>query len=131
MNRVIAARPEGFSASRAARHMAKKTTGIKIERGSGNVFADLGFPDPELERFKATLMLQIYRIITQRKLTQAQAGQVLGIRQPNVSRLMRGSSGSYSVERLMEFLTALGHNVEVTITPTRRKHGAMSVVVAA
>lgn len=111
--------------------MARKTTGIKIERGSGNVFADLGFPEPELERFKATLMLQIYRIITQRKLTQAQAGHLLGIRQPNVSRLMRGSSGSYSVERLMEFLTALGHNVEVVITPTRKKHGAMSVVVAA
>lgn len=111
--------------------MARKTTGIKIERGSGNVFADLGFTDPELERFKATLVLQIYRVITQRKLTQAQAGQVLGIKQPNVSRLMRGSSGSYSVERLMEFLTALGHNVEVKITPTRRKRGAMSVVVAA
>lgn len=111
--------------------MAKKTTSIHIEHGSANVFADLGFPDPELERFKATLMLQIYRIITQRKLTQAQAGKVLGIRQPNVSRLMRGSSGSYSVERLIEFLTALGHNVEVKITPTRRKHGAMSVVVTA
>ncbi len=111
--------------------MARKSTDVKIERSSGNVFADLGFPDPELERFKATLMLQIYRIISQRQLTQAQAGQVLGIRQPNVSRLMRGSSGSYSVERLMEFLTALGHNVEIRITPTRKKHGAMSVVVAA
>ena len=111
--------------------MAKRATGIHIERSSGNVFADLGFPDPELERFKATLMLQIYRIITQRKLTQVQAGKVLGIRQPNVSRLMRGSSGSYSVERLIEFLTALGHDVEVVITPTRKKHGAMSVVVAA
>ena len=111
--------------------MARKTTGITIEWGSENVFADLGFPDPELERFKATLVLQIYCIITQRKLSQAQAGQALGIRQPNVSRLMRGSSGSYSVERLMEFLTALGHNVEVKITPTRKKHGAMSVVVAA
>lgn len=111
--------------------MAIKTKAIEIARGSGNVFADLGFPDPESERFKATLMLQIYRTITARKLTQAQAGEALGIRQPNVSRLMRGSSGSYSVERLMEFLTALGHNIEVKITPTRKKHGAMSVVVAA
>lgn len=111
--------------------MAKKTKAIQIERGSGNVFADLGFPDPEGEQFKATLMLQIYRIIKARKLTQTEAGRALGIRQPNVSRLMRGSSGSYSVERLMEFLTALGHNVEVKITPTRKKHGAMSVVVAA
>ncbi len=111
--------------------MAKRSTGGPIERSSGNVFADLGFPDPELERFKATLMLQIYRIIKQRKLTQVQAGQVLGIKQPNVSRLMRGSSASYSVDRLIEFLTELGQDVEVVITPTRRKHGAMSVVVAA
>jgi predicted XRE-type DNA-binding protein len=111
--------------------MARRTAKIRIERGSGNVFEDLGFPDPELERFKATLMLQIFRIITRRKLTQAEAGKVLGIQQPNVSRLMRGSSGSYSVERLMEFLIALGHNVEVVITPTRGKPGAMSVVVAA
>ena len=108
--------------------MARK---IQVEPGSGNVFADLGFPDPELERFKARLMLQIFRIIKQRKLTQVQAGKVLGIKQPNVSRLMRGSSGSYSVERLIEFLTALGQNVEVVITPTRKKHGAMSVVVPA
>ncbi len=109
--------------------MARRTTGIHVERGSGNVFADLGFPKPECERLKATLMLQIHRIIRKRRLTRVQAGQVLGIRQPNVSRLMRGSFGSYSVERLMEFLTALGHNVEVTITPTRRKHGAMSAVI--
>ena len=110
--------------------MARKAH-TQVEPSSGNVFADLGFPDPELERFKATLMLQIYRIIKQRRLTQVQAGKVLGIRQPNVSRLMRGSSGVYSVERLIEFLTALGQNVDVIITPTRKKHGAMSVVVAA
>jgi predicted XRE-type DNA-binding protein len=111
--------------------MARKTTGIKIERGSGNVFADLGFPDPERERFKATLVLQICRAMTLRRLTLTQAGQVLGIRQPDVLRLMRGSFGSYSVERLMKFLTALGHDIEVKITPTRRKHGAMSVLVTA
>ena len=111
--------------------MAKKTKRIDVERGSGNVFADLGFPDPELEQFKAMLMLQIFRIIKGRNLTQAQAGKALGIKQPNVSRLMRGSSGSYSVDRLMEFLTARGQNVEVTIRPTRKKQGVMSVVVAA
>ena len=112
--------------------MAKMTSSkVAVEQGSTNVFADLGFPDPEGERLKAALMLQIYRVIKQRGLTQVEAGKVLGIRQPNVSRLMRGSSGAYSVERLMEFLTALGHDVELVITPTRKKHGSMSVVVAA
>ena len=111
--------------------MAKKNGGMKVEPSRGNVFADLGFPDPELELFKATLMLQIYRIIKARELSQVEAGKLLGIKQPNVSRLMRGSSGSYSVDRLIEFLTALGQDVEVVIKPTRRKHGEMSVVVAA
>ena len=111
--------------------MAKKNGGMKVEPSSGNVFADLGFPDPELELFKATLMLQIYRIIKARELSQVEAGKLLGIKQPNVSRLMRGSSGSYSVDRLIEFLTALGQDVEVVIKPTRRKHGEMSVVIAA
>jgi predicted XRE-type DNA-binding protein len=111
--------------------MARNRSAIKIEPSSGNVFADLGFPDPDLELFKATLMLQIYRIIKDRKLTQNEAGKVLGIKQPSVSRLMRGSSGSYSVDRLIEFLTALGQDVQVVIKPTRRKQGEMSVVVAA
>ena len=96
----------------------KKTTRIKVEQSSGNVFADLGFPNPELERLKATLMLHIHRIITARTLTQAEARKVLGIRQANMSRLMHGSTGSYSVERLIKFLTALGHDVDVVVTPT-------------
>ncbi|MBI3469302.1 MAG: XRE family transcriptional regulator, partial [Planctomycetes bacterium] len=95
---------------------------LVVESSSGNVFADLGFPDPELELFKATLMLQIYRIIKERRLTQGEAGKILGIKQPNVSRLVRGSSGSYSVDRLIEFLTALGQDVQVVIKQTRRKH---------
>ena len=49
--------------------MAIKTKAIEIARGSGNVFADLGFPDPESERFKATLMLQICRVIRRRNRT--------------------------------------------------------------
>ena len=99
--------------------MAKRprTTRIKVEQSSGNVFADLGFPNPELERLKATLMLHIHRIITAQKLTQAEARKVLGIRQANMSRLMHGSTVSHSVERLIKFLTALGHDVEVVVTP--------------
>ena len=61
--------------------------------------------------------------------TQAQAGAVIGVAQPQVSLLMRNRSGSFSVERLMSFLTALGHDVEITVRPTRREHGEMSVVL--
>ena len=111
--------------------MAKKTTTVAHEESSGNVFADLGLPHPEQELLKARLTLQIYRIIKARRVTQTQAGEILGIRQPQVSLLMRNRSGNFSVERLMDFLTALGHDVEVRVTPTGKEHGQLSVVVAA
>lgn len=88
------------------------------EESSGNVFADLGFPNPEKELLKAHLTLQIYKLIKARGLTQTQAGEVLGIKQPHVSTLMKGRSGSFSVERLMQFLTALDQDVEISVKPT-------------
>ena len=106
----------------------KKSNKIRIKESSGNVFQDLGFPNPEREQLKARLTLQIYRIIKNRKLTQAAAGEILGIKQPHVSALMRGQSGNFSVERLMDFLTALGQDVEITVRPTRREHGDVSLV---
>lgn len=111
--------------------MAKKTTTVTHEESSGNVFADLGLPHPEQDLLKARLTLQIYRIIKARDLTQLQAGEILGIKQPQVSLLLRNRSGTFSVERLMDFLTALGHDVEIRVKRTRKAHGQMSVVVAA
>jgi len=108
----------------------KKKSRISSEKSSGNVFADLSLPNPEQEQLKARLTLQLYRIIKARKLTQAQAGNIIGIAQPQVSLLMRNRSGSFSVERLMTFLTALGQDVEITVRSTRKEHGAMSITVA-
>ncbi len=107
----------------------KKKNPVRVEEGSGNVFADLGFAHPEQEQLKADLTLQIYRTIKQRGFTQTQAGQILGIGQPHVSSLMRGRSGNFSVARLMEFLTHLGQDVEITVRPTRKPHGEMSVTL--
>jgi predicted XRE-type DNA-binding protein len=95
----------------------KKNNRIRAEEGSGNVFADLGFPNPECEQLKARLTLQIYRLIKDHRLTQPQAGAILGIKQPHVSGLMRGQSGNFSVERLMDFLTALGQDRARLIPP--------------
>ena len=111
--------------------MARRTTTIASEKSSGNVFADLGLPHPEQELLKARLTLQIYRDIKARNLTQVLAGEILGIKQPHVSLLMRNRSGNFSVERLMDFLTALGHDVEIRVKRTRKPRGQMSVVVAA
>lgn len=97
--------------------MAKKTNDTKVTESSGNVFADLGFPSADREQLKAKLMLEIYRTIKDRGLTQTQAGKILGIQQPHVSALMNGRSGNYSLGRLFEFLNALGHDVEITVRP--------------
>jgi len=100
----------------------------RAEKGSGNVFADLGLPHPEQELLKARLTLQIYRLIKRRGLKQAEAGKILGIQQPHVSALMRNRAGAFSVERLMDFLTALGQDIEIIVKPTRKEHGEVSVV---
>jgi predicted XRE-type DNA-binding protein len=102
---------------------------VRAEEGGGNVFADLGLPNPEQDMLKARLTLQIYRIVKARGLTQAKAGEVLGIKQPHVSALMRNRAGNFSVGRLIEFLTALGQDVQITVKPTRKAQGEMSVVM--
>lgn len=111
--------------------MPRKSTTAAREKSRGNVFADLGMPYPEEELAKACLTLQIYRSIKSRHLTPAQAGEILGLKRAQGSLLMRNRSSNFSVERLMDFLTALGHDVEVRVTPTRKEHGQLSVVVAA
>jgi predicted XRE-type DNA-binding protein len=101
---------------------------MKTKRG--NVFADLGLPNPEQELLKAQLTLQIYRITKQLGLTQAQAGEILGVKQPHVSALMRNRAGNFSVGRLFEFLTALGQDVRITVKPTRKRVGEMVVMMS-
>ncbi len=108
----------------------KRNAKIRVKEGNGNLFADLGFVNPEREELKTRLTLQIYRLIKKRGLTQAQAGEVLGIKQPHVSSLMRGKSGAFSVERLMNFLVALGQDVQITVRSTRKHRGKVSVIVA-
>ena len=103
---------------------------VRVTEGSGNVFADLGLPNPEQELLKAQLTLQIYSILKSSGLTQVEIAKILGVRQPQVSLLMRNRAGSFSVGRLMEFLTALRQDVEITVRPTRKEHGALSVVSA-
>ena len=102
----------------------------RVVGGSANIFADLGLPHSEQELMKARLTLQIYRIIQARGLTQTEAGKILGIPQPQVSALARNRAGNFSVGRLLDFLTALGQNVKITVSPARKKQGQMSVEVA-
>jgi predicted XRE-type DNA-binding protein len=108
----------------------KKKTPNRVTEGSGNVFADLGLPNPEQELLKAQLTLQIYTILKGSGMTQVEIAKILGVQQPQVSLLMRNRAGNFSVGRLMEFLTALRQDIEITVRPTHKDHGALSVISA-
>ena len=102
----------------------------KIERSSGNVFADLNIPHADAHLLKAELVTRIDRIIRRRRLTQAKAAKLLGLAQPDVSRLLRGDFSEYSMERLLRLLTALGRDVEIVIRkPYSQRPGRLRVGV--
>ncbi len=84
--------------------------------GSGNIYADMGVPNPDLAQAKALLALEIDQVIRDRKLTQTQAAVVMGIKQPRVSKIVRGRLSEIGIEALMEYLRKLGSTVELTIT---------------
>jgi predicted XRE-type DNA-binding protein len=84
-------------------------------RGSGNVYKDLGFENPEEELAKARLASMIYDIIEDRGLTQVSAAKILGIDQPKVSALKNGRLGGFSIERLFTFLRKLDRNIEIVV----------------
>ena len=89
---------------------------------------DLGRPDAEIQLLKAELVTRIDKIIRQRGLKQVEAAKLLGLSQPDISRLLRGNFREYSVERLMRLLTALGRDVEIVIRdPNSQRQGRLSV----
>jgi predicted XRE-type DNA-binding protein len=95
-----------------AKRRSKK---MEVEVGSGNVFADLGFPDAAELDIKVRLAVEIVRLINARRLSQVTAATLLKINQPKVSALKNYKLDGFSVERLMTFLLALGQDVEIRI----------------
>lgn len=102
---------------------------IPVTRGSGNVFADLGMSNPEERLAKAQLASLIDDAIRERALTQQDAAALMGIDQPKVSHLLRGRLSGFSTQRLIDFLNALGRDVEIVVraAPKSRKRGRMHV----
>jgi predicted XRE-type DNA-binding protein len=107
-----------------------KEAGEAITRGTGNVFADLGYADAEERQTRLRLAHAINGVIARRRLNQAAAAEKLGINQPKVSALANYKLDGFSVERLMTFLTALDQDVEIVIKdkPRSRAAGRISVV---
>ena len=105
--------------------MSKK---IEFEKSSGNVFKDLDLPDADELFLKAKLGFEVFQIIEDRKLTQAEAAKILGVKQPEISRLKKGKFNHYSVERLLTFLNRFNRDIEIRITPSGYREGQQRVI---
>ena len=90
-----------------------------VEYSTDNIFADLGFPNAGEHLVKAKLVFKIDALMKKRHLKQVDAARLFGIRQPDVSKMLRGEFRQFSVERLLRFLVALGQDVEIIIKPPR------------
>lgn len=90
---------------------------VKFVRGSGNVFADIGLPNAEEHLLKAELVSKLDDIVRGKKLTQTAAARILGVGQPDLSKILRGHFQEVSVARLLRFLSAFDQKVEIVVTP--------------
>lgn len=104
------------------------TRRIVHEPSSGNVFADIGLPNPQEHLVKAKLVLKIDRLLKARRLKQIDAAKHFGITQPDVSKMQRGDFRQFSVERLMRFLVLLGQDVEIVVKPHAGDGARLEVV---
>ena len=104
----------------------------EVIRGTGNVFADMGYPDAAERQAKLRLAYALNQVLKHGKLTQAEAAKVLGVTQPKVSALRHYKLAGFSVERLMTLLTALDQDVEIVIKrkPRSRRAARISIVAA-
>lgn len=111
--------------------MAKaRVRSVPVDPGSGNVFVDLGFADAGERTTKVALAVEINRALKANGLTQATAAKVLGVNQPKVSALVNYRLDGFSVERLMNFLTALGHDIQILIRARRSARAPGRIMVA-
>ncbi|MBC7489730.1 MAG: XRE family transcriptional regulator [Glaciimonas sp.] len=106
------------------------TDGIEVHRGTSNVYADLGLPDAEKLKIKTGLVIEIRKAIRSLGLTQQEAGKRMGITQPKVSDLMRGEFANLSERKLMDCLTRLGYDIEISVRPANAAVGHLVFAAA-
>jgi predicted XRE-type DNA-binding protein len=108
----------------------KREAEIAVTAGSGNVFTDIGLPEPEEELAKAQLASCVRQVIKRQRLTQVAAASRMGIDQPKVSAILNGRLANFSADRMMRLLTALGQDVEIRVKtkPRNRAHGQIRVM---
>jgi predicted XRE-type DNA-binding protein len=108
----------------------RETQTAPIRRGTNNVFADLGFPDPQTHWLKAELMSRVQTILEERQLTQIEAAGIVGVSQPDLSRMLNGRFREVSVERILRMLTRLGCEMEIVVKPRGRKRAFQPILLS-
>ena len=104
--------------------------GVEVQRGSGNVFADLGLPDADKLKIKSGLVIEIRKAMRRLGLTQQEAAKRMGITQPKVSDMMRGDLSNLSERKLMDCLNRLGYDIEIKVKPATEPVGHLLVAIA-
>ena len=94
----------------------------KVVKSSGNVFEDLGFDASESEilKLRAQLMRELETLIHNKRLTQSDAAELLGIQQSRVRDLVRGKIDRFSIDMLVKLLAKTGRHVEIKV----KRHAA-------
>ena len=104
--------------------------GVEVQRGTDNVFADLGVPDAEKLKIKTGLVIEIRKAMRRYGVTQQEAAKRMGLTQPKVSAMMRGDFTNLSERKLMDCLTRLGYDIEIKVKPARAAVGHLMLAVA-
>jgi predicted XRE-type DNA-binding protein len=111
--------------------MQKRTIeGSEVQRGSANIFADLGLPDADKLKIKTGLVVEIRKAMRALALTQQAAAKRMGVTQPKVSAMMRGDFTNLSERKLMDCLNRLGYDIEIKVRPTTEPVGHLVLATA-
>ena len=108
----------------------RRIDGVEVQRGSGNVFADLGLPDADKLKIKSGLVIEIRKAMRRLGLTQQEAAKRMGITQPKVSDMMRGDFSNLSERKLMDCLNRLGYDIEIKVKPASEPVGHLLLAIA-
>ncbi|MBK8120487.1 MAG: XRE family transcriptional regulator [Sulfuritalea sp.] len=108
----------------------RRIDGVEVQRGSGNVFADLGLPDADKLKIKSGLVIEIRKAMRRVGLTQQEAAKRMGITQPKVSDMMRGDFSNLSERKLMDCLNRLGYDIEIKVKPASEPVGHLLLAIA-
>ena len=103
--------------------------GVEVQRGSGNVFADLGLPDADKLKIKSGLVIEIRKAMRRLGLTQQEAAKRMGVTQPKVSDMMRGDFSNLSERKLMDCLNRLGYDIEIKVKPASNPVGHLMLAI--